>query len=482
LALQRSTLSDIERAQMAAQAGGVPASEVAESSLLRQKGLGPSYGVVPLERQTSVDVKDDTCDDLCPSSEEHYPFLDLTRLGCVFMVAVDHGAPAFGYWNVFFAQGWVLQYLFLVCGVCFGMSKKPLLEYELRLGVYAVIGVCVNWSAWLLMGLDWRSNFFNVVFHIWFVVGLMVYAVLLVPVRAFLVSTRAMCDQRAAAGENPEEADLPQDEEERGGDVSVPARAEQRDALLHALVVIGGGVLGILILFKEVMQPLLKILAPVVLQFVSLLGTGTSFWGLPQNSQESLVFLEQVCSYSMVTTTNLYLMFTCPRVFKRRQLTAWAVLINTYGHRMLWYRSSDERPWHGFDLMTIALTTYFLGILHRRTLGKYIARYWFVPIALCGLLWPAGTYGRLDETPPHDISLRIRSTMMEAIFIVVWLCAGDRIVHKEIFTEDKMVFMNDWALIVFLVHKAVHMMLPSPTNWLVILGIGPVCYIRRHMP
>eukprot|EP00971_Amphidinium_carterae_P239891 4762296-Amphidinium_carterae.1 len=33
--------------------------------------------------------------------------------------------------------------------------------------------------------------------------------------------------------------------------------------------------------------------------------------------------------------------------------------------------------------------------------------------------------------------------------------------------------MSTWALLVFMVHKAIHIMLPSPVNWLFLLALIP---------
>lgn len=456
----------------------LPASDPERAPLL-QRSLLTSYSEEDGVLRKNWAEERDEGDELCPpSAGRHFPHIDLTRIVCVASVAVDHGNPYFGIWNCLFGQQWVLQYLFLVCGVCYGMSQKGLLNYEFRLGTYFVIGICVNWTAWLLMGLDWKSNFFNVVFHLWFIVGLMIYAALLAPLRMYLERVRS----RSRTWNSPEA-------EHPVGTVGDSLQAldanlqrEHRDTLLRALVVIGGGVVGILVLFTVVVEPLLSIFAPLVWRLATEFGSGAAFWGLPTNAQESYDFLVRSCTYLMLTCTNIYLIIVCPKIFKRPTLTAWGVLLNTYSHRLLFYRAKDERPFHGLDLMMIALTCYYLGLHHRKTIGEYVIRYWFVIIFLCSLLWPPGAHGRLDENPPTDISVRVRVNLLEAILVICWLVAGERLVHKEIFTEDKLDFLNDWALVVFLVHKAVHIMVPEPVNWVILFLLAPACYLRRNMP
>uniref|UniRef100_A0A7S0FWU0 Uncharacterized protein n=1 Tax=Pyrodinium bahamense TaxID=73915 RepID=A0A7S0FWU0_9DINO len=425
---------------------------------------------VPLLAREAQEHALEPGDEFLTPGEGHHPFLDITRICCVWCVAIDHGNARFGRWNTLFTQDWVLQYLYLVCGVCYGMSRRSLLSYEVRLGAYVVIGIFVNWTAWVVTQRDWKGNFFNVIFHLWFVLGLMVYAACLAPLRPYLERLRR---QACAADESTPEADHP--ESPGGGEL-----AAQRRHFAWALAVLVGGPLAIALLFVVCLIPFLQLLAPFVWRFCIALGDGGTFWGLPSTVEQSREFIAQLCTYCMLTCCNLYLICVCPWVFRRTSITTWAVFCNTYGHRLLFYRAQDERPFHGVDLMLLALTSYYLGLRHRRVIGELVVRYWFVVLFFCGLLWPPGIHGRFDEDPPKDIELRVRVNLLEAIFVVVWLVAGERIVSPEIFKKDKMDFMNDWALVVFLTHKAVHIVVPSPLNWAFLVGLAFVCWLCRN--
>jgi len=46
----------------------------------------------------------------------------------------------------------------------------------------------------------------------------------------------------------------------------------------------------------------------------------------------------------------------------------------------------------------------------------------------------------------------------------------------KIFSEDRMEFMGNFALLLFLVHKAIYILVPQPYCWLVILSLIPLCY------
>merc|ERR1719203_634220 len=96
------------------------------------------------------------------------------------------------------------------------------------------------------------------------------------------------------------------------------------------------------------------------------LGPGAQFWGMPSTKPESVEFLERECNYLMLTCCNLYLAVVCPLLLQQTSLSTWAVFLNTYLIRALFYRGNDERMFHGFDLMTLALVAYYCGMRHRR--------------------------------------------------------------------------------------------------------------------
>lgn len=406
-----------------------------------------------------------------PSSEEshelfqegssYHPHLDVTRILCIACVCIDHGTRTFGMWNAVFAQNWVLQILFLISGIAYGMSRKSLQEYVLRLSKYVAIGVSVNWCAWVLAGMDWQHNFFDVVFQLWFVVALIGYAILCAPLKSLLQRLRE--ESRAAGSDESEE------------------QAAKTRSIMHVIWYLCGGILGIFLLFQVVVSPLLTmLLSGPLLAMASQLGRGGNFWGLPSNDEEAADFIHRTCGYMMLTVSNCYLILASQTIFQRSGLVAWAMIITTYFMRSTNYRSQDERFWHGFDLTMLGLVCYHLGLLHRRKIGEYIVRYWFLVIIVCSLLWPFGLHIRLDEHPPLDSILRARFACLECILIVCWLVAGERIIQKEIFTEDRLEFLSDWALLAYLTHKAIHILIRPPFNWLVIVGLAPVCYYLRR--
>mmetsp|Transcript_18627 Transcript_18627/g.54087 ORF Transcript_18627/g.54087 Transcript_18627/m.54087 type:complete len:310 (-) Transcript_18627:26-955(-) len=294
----------------------------------------------------------------------------------------------------------------------------------------------------------------------------MMYGAILAPLRAYL---------RWVVGPGSPEAEHPC--EERG---LLHVHARYRDSLLVTLAVVGGGLLFIVVLFVVALRPVIELLSPCIWRLFSRVGDGADFWGMPSDVNEARAFLERFCRYLMCTCSNIYLVMVCPLVCKRPSMTTWLVILNTYVHKLFFYRAQDDRFFHGFDLMTIGLCCYYLGLRMRRQIGVYVIRYWFVVMLACGLLWPPGVHDRFDENPPREVDTRVRVNLLELIFIVLWLAAGERLVQPEIFTEDKMDFLNNWALLLFLVHKAVHMTIVPPLNWATLLLLAPACHLMQH--
>jgi len=441
--------------------------ETAETTPLLEKDLerdddtmekaASSYpSAEPKQNLNSLEHQSDAL--LQPSSDV-FPHLDVTRIICVCLVAIDHGEQAYSEWNVIFVQQWTMQWIVLVSGICYALSKKSLSSYCYRLMVYVVLGVLVNLSAWMALGMDWRNNMFNVVFQMWFVVGLMVYAVLLAPLKAILT---------AQSSSEPEPA-LPHD------------FASQHN-WNTGLMTVAAGLLSLAICFQYVMPLLLEpVAAPAFLGLSKMLGAGRSTWGLPETMPQSETFVGHICSYSYLTVSNLYLMFSLRASRVKVSLIPWVMMANIFVNRSLFYRGPEERPFHFLDLMILGMAAYHYGIRHRKKVGDYVVRYWFVILMSFALLWPPYIQNRMDMHPTHDGLLRTKCELIEIVCIIAWLCAGERMFSKEIFTVDNLGWLNDWALLLFLVHKAAHMMLGGPpTSWMFLAMLLPVTYALRR--
>lgn len=391
------------------------------------------------------------------NAERHYPHLDMTRILCVTFIAIDHGHSSFAKYNPMLVQQWVLQTIYLVCGVCFGLSRRPFHSYLMRLVLYMVVGVALNWFAFMFSGKGVTSAF-DVIFQFWFVIGLVLYVICLAPLRLF---ARKILNAR-----------------EQQGDVIATNMSFDRGAfivLIKVILVFGGGVLCTTIIFQTIIiPPLRKHLAKAILEMASETGKGGNYWGFPTDIDGAEQFVQRCCNYFQLSTCSVFIFVVYPLAFDNLAFVAWLVLFNTYANRMVFYRAGDERPWHGFDLTLLGLTCFFYGIKGRKRVGEYMLRYWFIVAIFVYLLWPADLVPiRIDATPPLDVVTRIRVNAIELVFVVFWLTAADRMFSSRIFTEDRLEFLNLWALIVFLVHKACHVLIPSPWNWMFLIALLP---------
>mmetsp|Transcript_121254 Transcript_121254/g.213788 ORF Transcript_121254/g.213788 Transcript_121254/m.213788 type:complete len:456 (-) Transcript_121254:24-1391(-) len=417
-----------------------------------QKGL--EEGAHP-EVQAKVIQRSEETDLLPPSCGPRVAYLDASRIAAVVCVAVDHGARRYGVANAMFTQNWVLQTLYLTSGVSLCLSTKPTSGYLLRLGAYAGIGSCVNLVAWIIAGDDWKNNIFNVVFQFWFVVCLMIIVVILEPVKQFLKGVRAQLDSGSWS----------------------------RSQLSLSGVI--GVLLGVpLILRISFVYGVGTLLSTMILgsnpneQAAIHLPNGLKHWLQVDSRADIPIFISGICRYVAVSISSIFLAMVGPRLLQDVTMVSWLVITNTYLDRLVYYDGSEERPFHALDLVTLAIVCYYLGMKNRRKIGDLMMRYWMVVFLILGLLWPPYLQRRLDEEPPTTHLLRFQYYSIEVILVVWWLVAGERFVDPAIFSQDKLGFLCDWALLVFLLHKAIHVVVPPPFNWVIILALIFPCWAR----
>jgi len=379
------------------------------------------------------------------------PCLDIARVVCVGLVVVNHGGSSwsdqFGLYNEMYVQQWVLQWLFIVCGMSFGMSSRNTYGYLGRLLMYFAIGSLTNWCAWAIKGMDWKRNFWNVIFQFWFIFGLMLYIVVLAPLKRYLK------------------------------DVSTRTHLARDLGLVNGLVIIAGALVVVHIGFKLALEPLVDFtFARALVELRNSAGPGGQFWGLPGTIAESSVFCEELLGYFKVSAGSLVILYVFPKVSNHLPLTNWLVLLNVFIFRCFTFRGQFARVVDGFDFTMIGLANFYLGLSYRRTIGKYMCRYWFFVLFVFSLLVPPGTWGRFDEVSIHDMSFRMRFHSIELALVLLFLCAAERLADGAIFFEDKLMFLSWWALYLFLFHEFIHLVVPHPYNWVVLIMLAPMAW------
>lgn len=395
-----------------------------------------------------------------------HPHLELTRIVCVFFVSVEHAQSYFSDWNVMYVQNWVLQYLFLTVGVCFGLSRKSLPVYILRLVQYLVLGVGCNWTAFVILGKDWRHDFFNVVFQMWFVVGVILISLLLSPLRPYLSQLRAESSQSLLSPPS-----------------APPTLITAVESPSLAMVFTGLGIVGIWGLALIVVTPVAQMVFASNVQATAgaQLGGGGKWWGFsPSNPADARALVAKVVAWSASSLTSVWIVVSLPQFLKDTSIIAWVMYINMFVNRLIIERGRQERPFHALDLTLLGLVCYYLGMKGCRRVGDVLLRYWWLGLMVGCLLWQPGTHGRQDVDPPHDLLSRTRFCIIEAFFVLLWLTVGERVVDARIFQEDQLGFLTEWALVTYMTHQAVHLVCPHPLNWLVLAAFMPACYAWRQ--
>jgi len=442
-------------------AQGAAADAMERASLSAKQDAGHDYGSAPTKGQpfNSQEAEEDKLL-TGGSTDGRFPALDLQRVICIIMVCVDHGGTTFGEYNVMFVQSWVLQYLFLISGICFGMTSRPLPGFIARLCGYIFVGVGCNLTAWIILGKDWKHNMWNVVFQFWFIVALILFLMILNPLKGHLKRVRDTIR-----------------------DSNLVQHGEHFFAPGTNLVLIALGFMAMTFLYMHVVIPLLQLLlsGPLYHAVDNCLGDAAEFWGLPTNEAQSEAFVETFFGYFHLSLSNLYIVLCFPMMFVTVSNIGWLVLLNTYTHKMVLYRAQEARMINGFDTAMLGLVCFYYGLHKRQVVGHYMCRYWFFALFFCATLWQPGKQGRLDEEPPTDLVTRMTYNLLELICLLLFLCCMERMFDPKIFTEDRMEWLGNWTLLLFLVHKAVHLLVPAPFNWVTLLILAvPSYYFTPH--
>ncbi|CAE7816523.1 unnamed protein product [Symbiodinium sp. CCMP2456] len=104
-------------------------------------------------------------------------------------VIFEHsGGETYTHRNVGFGLWWALPYLYITSGMSSMMSKSSLWGYVIRLVVVFTAGVSANLFADMVKHRDWRHDFGNTIFQMFFVIMLLIMAPLAEPLRQALRS------------------------------------------------------------------------------------------------------------------------------------------------------------------------------------------------------------------------------------------------------------------------------------------------------
>ncbi|CAJ1459658.1 unnamed protein product [Effrenium voratum] len=113
--------------------------------------------------------------------------VDFARICAVMCVIFEHcGGMSYTHRNVGFGLWWALPYLYLTSGMSSMISKSSMWGYIFRLLLVFAVGVLANLFADVVTRRDWRHDFGNTIFQMFFVVMLLIMAPLAEPLRLAL--------------------------------------------------------------------------------------------------------------------------------------------------------------------------------------------------------------------------------------------------------------------------------------------------------
>jgi len=132
-----------------------------------------------------------------PKAERLY-HVDFARICAVMCVIFEHsGGISYTHRNVGFGLWWALPFLYVTSGMSSMMTKSSMCAYAFRLLIVFSAGVSANLFADIVNDRDWRHDFGNTIFQMFFVVMLLIMAPLAEPLRQALRARSNEHDEKA---------------------------------------------------------------------------------------------------------------------------------------------------------------------------------------------------------------------------------------------------------------------------------------------
>lgn len=355
--------------------------------------------------------------------------IDMMRMACVIVWVVRHGDQDFNSKNIVLDQNWSAPMLWLISGICWGRSRTPFLIYLRRLALIFCIGTALNYFAETVQNPTKHVDLWNVVFHMWFVAGLILLCCLTAPLKLLL-----------------------------------DAYAEEKKvAMLWSIVppfVLMS--LAAAIYFRARSQ-----LPAVPLQ-------GLRWWLDGDDKDICIPFVESAIGLIIAAYACAY-----PPEHDH-SIVGWMLLGYFFTAWVIHQPSRIGVESAAMNLFILGVVVQRLGLRGRAIIGKFITGYWLLVLLFCGVLTIPLVHGQTDLDPSADATVRARWCAITVILIVAFLCAGENI-QDPLNLFARFPGLNYWVVLLYVVHIAVHKLLPSPYNWLLLAAsVLPFLVIGRH--
>lgn len=351
---------------------------------------------------------------------------DIMRTLCVLVWVVRHGDSRFNETNIIFAQNWAAPLLWLISGMCWGRSRTSLWKYICRLVIVFCFGAAFNALAWKIQHKDGNVDLWNIVFHMWFVVGLMIVTCITAPYKAF-------CDEN-----------------------STP----QWNAILWSVA-----------------SPFILACGAGAIYFTDLSALGMVgklqglTWWLHGDSRTLCLPLAESAFAQFLAVFAL----ACKRA---SGIFTWVLLAYILGILVVYQHSRAGMELAAMNLFVLGVVVERLGLWGQQAVRKLITGYWLFLLLICAWLAIPLVRGATDYNPAARLVIRAQWSVITGIMLVAFLCAGDSIQDPlKIYTRFP--GLKYWVVFLYVSHIAIHKLVPSPFNWWVLAAsVLPFLFMR----
>jgi len=355
--------------------------------------------------------------------------IDMMRMACVLVWVVRHGNQQFHESNIILDQNWSAPLLWLISGMCWARSRTPLWIYIGRLALYFFIGTALNAFAWWMQNKIGHADVWNIVFHMWFVAGLMVMSCITAPLKAVL-----------------------------------EARAEEKNVAI----------------IWSFAPPFFLTCAAIAvymtagLQFQIPIWQGLGWWLHGGSTSICIPLLE-----SAVTQMLAVYAFACPPEAEHGgSLIGWVLLAYIPGTLVIYQHSRVGVEFAAMNLFVLGIVVERQGLRGRRIVGKVVTGYWLLLVLACSWLAIPFIHGAIEIEPSEDLAIRARWSAITAIFLVAFACAGD-VIQDPLHLFARFPGLKYWVAFLYMAHIAIHKLAPSPLNWM-ILAASVLPFLLMH--
>jgi len=365
--------------------------------------------------------------------------LDAFRILGVAGVILAHGYDAYLVTNSAYMQNWGMQVFFIVCGICWSMSSRPAWSYALRLVTFFCMGTFMNWLGWVMDGADWKNNLWDVVYQMWFALGVATLVLVTGPIKWAL--------------------------QRRGPALWIAAAGYCTAAAVVAFLWLSG----------SWGRAILEIMLGGGQTYYASYADDSGFYTLQCLALFALVALAQACLLHFdghAATGDASLPWGT-------QFIAWGLILCTYLPSIFLYEPLGA--WiHDIELFFLGLVVQRFSMYGQVQLARFISAYW--PLVM---IWPIGAMTipyeparRIDMFPLHSLEGRARFMGMEFVFCMAFVVCGTPAdvlkrqcpvaICKDPF--NVLPWLNRWALFAYMCHMSFIRVIPEPFNLFAIYG------------